>query len=204
MKPKLPPQIAAVLLLSFIILHPSGLNAQGMLSPPGAPAPTMKTLSQVEPRTPIASAPFTISAPGSYYLTTNVTVSSGNAITINANNVTLDLNGFAISSTESPASTSSGILLNGVMNITIVNGLITSGVTNNGSGTYSGNGFGSGVYFSGPNPVNTRVSGISVLGCRYNGIYLTFNDTHVESCAVRTVGSYGITAGSVFDSMAQD
>jgi hypothetical protein len=41
--------------------------AQGSLTPPpGAPAPTMKTLDQIEARTPISSAPFTISAPGSY------------------------------------------------------------------------------------------------------------------------------------------
>src|SRR5215469_4488685 len=144
--------------------------AQGSLTPPGPPAPTMKSLAQIEPRTPISSAPFNITAPGSYYLTTNLSVASGNAVTILTNNVMLDLNGFIISSTESPASTSSGILLNGVINITIVNGLIRSGVTNNGSGSYSGNGFGSGIFFSGLNPVNTRVSGISVSGCRYNGI----------------------------------
>ena len=31
----------------------STVFAQGSLTPPGAPAPTMKTLAQIEPRTPI-------------------------------------------------------------------------------------------------------------------------------------------------------
>src|SRR5262245_25481316 len=89
---------ASVLLLCILNSHPSTAFAQGALTPPGAPAPTMKTLAQIEPRTPISSAPFTISSPGSYYLTTNVTVSTGDAITITVNNVTLDLNGFTIAS----------------------------------------------------------------------------------------------------------
>jgi hypothetical protein len=73
--------------------------AQGSLTPPGVPAPTMKSLSQIEPRTAITSAPYTISSAGSYYLTTNITVSTGDAITISASEVTLDLNGFAITGT---------------------------------------------------------------------------------------------------------
>lgn len=32
-------------------------DAQGSLTPPGAPGPTMLSLSQVEPRTPISSLP---------------------------------------------------------------------------------------------------------------------------------------------------
>src|SRR5450631_969089 len=88
--------------LSSFLLLPSAFP-QGNLTPPGAPAPTMKTLDQIEARTPISSAPFTISTPGSYYLTANLPVTTGNAIVISANNVTLDLNGFTISSTASPA-----------------------------------------------------------------------------------------------------
>ena len=54
---------AAVLFATF---NPqlSTVFAQGSLTPPGAPAPTMKTLAQIEPRMPISSAPFTISVPG--------------------------------------------------------------------------------------------------------------------------------------------
>ncbi len=72
----------------------------GPLDPPGAPAPTMKTLQQVEPRTPIsqpASFPIQINASGSYYLTENITgVPGQHGIVINASNVTMDLNGFTL------------------------------------------------------------------------------------------------------------
>ena len=73
---------AAIALLLTCNLQPPALLAQGSLTPPGPPALTMKTLQQVEPRVPISSAPFTISQPGSYYLTTNLTVSGGDAITL--------------------------------------------------------------------------------------------------------------------------
>ena len=72
-----------------------GAIAQGPLTPPGAPAATMKTLGQLEPRTAISNANYTISQPGSYYLTTNLTA-TGHGITISADNVTLDLNGFSL------------------------------------------------------------------------------------------------------------
>jgi hypothetical protein len=185
---------------SFIILHSA--FGQGALTPPGAPAPTMKSLAQIEPRTPISAAPFTITAPGSYYLTTNLTISAGTAINISANNVMLDLNGFTLFSTETPAASSVGISLNSVTNITIIRGCISGGVTNNG-GTYGGSGFGSGIYYSGVQPVNARVSGVSVSGCRVNGLFLG-TSSMVESCTVNTVGNNGIVAQSVSDSLAQN
>lgn len=76
---------------------PFASPGQGALNPTGAPAPSMRTLTQVEPRTPISAVPVTISVPGSYYFTTNLTgVSGTNGITVAANDVTLDLNGFAL------------------------------------------------------------------------------------------------------------
>jgi len=72
------------------------LSAQGPLTPTGVPGVTMKTLQQIEPRTPISSAPYVITAPGAYYLTTNL-VSAGHGIVVQAPNVTLDLMGFTVS-----------------------------------------------------------------------------------------------------------
>ncbi len=58
----------------------------------------MKSLDQIEPHTAITSLPITISTPGSYYLTGNLTATAdGSAITIAADNVTIDLNRFILS-----------------------------------------------------------------------------------------------------------
>lgn len=180
--------------------------AQGALTPPGAPAPTMRTLAQIEPRTPISSAPFTIAQPGSYYLTTNVSA-NGNAIVITANGVSLDLGGWTISSTATNAALGgSAILLAGFLkNVTIQNGFIQGGVTNNGSGGFSGSGFGSGINYSVSPPVNVLVSKVSVSGCLTYGIALNIGEsTVVESCTVRTIGTYGIYASTVKGCAAVD
>jgi hypothetical protein len=86
-----------LLFSTFYFLISNFAFSQGSLTPPGAPAPTMKTLQQIEPRTPISSLPFAINASGSYYLTSNLTQSGSAAgITISADNVTVDLGGFAL------------------------------------------------------------------------------------------------------------
>ncbi len=69
----------------------------------------MKSLSQIEPRTPINTLPgdggydlYYISQSGSYYLTTNIVVASGtNGIGVGASDVVIDLNGFTLSGTAS-------------------------------------------------------------------------------------------------------
>src|SRR6476661_1617880 len=101
--------LALLILVSSFLLPPSSF-AQGSLTPPGPPAPTMKRLDEVEPRTNLqaTSAPagvdttnpnyqFVITQPGSYYLSTNLAVTKANGIQINAEGVTLDMNGFQIS-----------------------------------------------------------------------------------------------------------
>lgn len=194
---------AFVLALSTLNSQLSTCFAQGSLTPPGAPAPTMKSLTQVEPRTPISSAPFAITNPGSYYLTTNINVSTGNAITIASNGVTLDLNGFTISSTEATP-TGTGILLAGaVTDIIIRNGHIKGQVAYS-AGNYVGSGFANGIFYSGSPPLNVRIAGVTVSGCLDDGIHLgTINSTVVDSCTVLTVGGYGIVASSVLRSIAK-
>ena len=100
---------------------------QGALNPPGVPAPTFKTLSQVEPRFPISDFQTNLTIPGSYYLTTNLVsgTNSNDAINIrtNVNNITIDLNGFSIISTN-PAGGASpvGVRISEATNIVIRNG----------------------------------------------------------------------------------
>jgi hypothetical protein len=207
MKNKLNNQVVAAFGLLFTcILQPTTLLAQGSLTPPGAPAPTMKTLQQVEPRVPISSAPFTITEPGSYYLTTNLTVSGGDAITIATSGVTLDLNGFTISSTANPASGTAILLSDALKNVAILNGHIQGSVTNDGSGNFNGPGFGYGISYSGLAPQNMRVSGVSVSGCRFSAINVDYfwGSTTVENCVVMTVGNYGIVASTIRGCLASD
>lgn len=125
---ELGPWLPAVLICC---LSPLLVFGQGSLTPPGAPGATMRTLDQVEPRTPVdairtpgdANAIFVISQPGSYYLTTNVIGVSGvSGIRIDADNVTLDLNGFALIGV---AGTQRGINMTAShQNIAIFNGTV--------------------------------------------------------------------------------
>ncbi len=207
MKSKSIISIETALLLSVFSFQLSAFS-QGSLTPPAGPiTPTMKSLDQIEARTAITNTTtlVTITQPGSYYLTHNLTVSTGDGIDINTNGVTLDLNGFTISSTAASAAGTGILLASGLRNLTIVNGFIQGGVTNNGSGVYSGGGFGYSIYYSGSAPMNVLVSRISVSGCQDYGIFLSDgNSTVVEACTVRTVGSDGIIASTIKSCSAMD
>jgi hypothetical protein len=117
---------------AFAFITPD-LFAQGSLTPPGPPAPIMKTLDQVEPRLPInatntpgdGTSSFKITASGSYFLIGNVTGESGkNGISVSASNVTIDLNGFAVNGTGGSLD---GIHVEpGNSRLTVRNGIITN------------------------------------------------------------------------------
>lgn len=73
--------------------------------------------------TSITSLPYTINNPGIYCLKANRSISSGsNAITINADNVTIDLNGFALTGINTSYK---AIFADGKNNITIKNGIVS-------------------------------------------------------------------------------
>jgi len=98
----------------------------------------MKSLSQIEPRTPVdaintpgdASAQYIITQPGSYYLTGNITVATAkDGIDIFGNDVTLDLNGFEMTGADD----SDGIVVNST-NVVVRNGTLrnwSAGVVDN-------------------------------------------------------------------------
>lgn len=188
--------ILAVTLVTGLVAIDHWVVGQGDLTPPGAPAPMMKTLAQIEPRTPITNLPVTITQPGSYYVTANLTGNPG-GITISASGVTLDLMGF-----ELVGGTGDGIAVSGARtNIAIRNGTVrnwgSNGVNastghnaqyealrvshNAGAGLYAGSG--------------SIVSRCTVTGNTGNGIVAS-DGTSVADCAARQNGGNGILAGT--------
>ena len=184
----------------------------GTLTPPGAPAPTMKTLQQVEPRTPLeagsqgvsinTNGTISIIQSGSYYLTSNLTVATGNGIIVLTNGVTVDLNGFTIRSL-SPAVSGSGIRIEG-SSVSVVNGHIVSGTVFDSTVSgdqYTGSGFENGVYA--PDLAqglgrNIYIKNVTVSGCDHGGIFIVSGEySMVESCVVKVVGGVGIQAGVI-------
>jgi hypothetical protein len=122
-----PIKFAVVILFLNLCLGCSNILAQGTLAPPGAPAPTMKTLDQVEPRTAITNLPVTIGQSGSYYLTQSYEQAfAADAIRITTNNVTLDLNGFTIHQTT-PTAVIVGIRLENSVNVPLKNAIVRNG-----------------------------------------------------------------------------
>ena len=171
-----------ILLAAALAAQP--VSAQGPLAPSGAPAPMMKTLTQVEPRTAITNVPYTITQPGSYYLATNV-VSAGAGVTIATNWVTLDLMGFTLAGNRSGGG--HGIWIYGasgtlpVLGVTVRNGGIR--------------GFSYGIqakFSQGARFENLSVSSNLNYGLNLDGLGGACDGNVVEDCSVLGNGDTGI------------
>ncbi len=202
-------QVRLLSVFACVALSVPAAFAQGSLTPPGAPGATMKTLAQIEPRTPIESLPYTITSPGSYYLAGNLT-SLGNGIVVTCGNVAIDLMGFAMGG----EGTGTGILVEPTSGA-----LRTLSVRN---GTIRGFGIGiqwegvrgsvladlvvesnawHGIYFmgNGAPASENHIEHCTVYGNAGNGIFFSSysvanhcNDNRVEDCLVAQNGQYGV------------
>lgn len=157
-------------------------------------APLWRALSSTtnnlcETRVPIDALPFTITASGSYYVTENLTAPSNlNGIIIQANNVTIDLNGFTL--TGGGGASGNGIYTAAAQNnLSIFNGHITDwgddGINFRNSNSivlnevHIRNTQGDGIDVGD----NSRIINCSSIGNAYDGIEVNHNSIVMNSIA---------------------
>jgi len=185
--------------------------AQGPLTPPpGVPSPVMKSLDQIEARIPLvagqagvtvaANGSISITQPGSYYLTGNLTLTTAgvNGITISVGHVTLDLNGFTLTNVTGNGG-DAVVIVGG--NVTVRNGTIRGGTTLTGS-TFTPAGWDEGITTN-SSFGSLAVEHVSVSGVRTSGILLSYQGSRIENCSVNTVGGIGLLASSISFSSAR-
>ena len=178
--------LASIVVIMAVLALASTGNA-GNLEPSAPPGPTMKTLNEVEPRTPISSVPYIITESGSYYLSANAQTTSSlfSGITIWADNVTLDLMGFSLIGDGTAGL--HGISIEGThKNITISNGTVRN---------WGGNGI------EAPDTNSCRVGDLQVIDNKRSGIHLPGDGQVVTNCVASDSGAsatsdvYGIYVG---------
>lgn len=148
--------------------------------------------------TKIISLPYAINNPGFYYLGRNLNAPSGDGITINTDNVTLDLMGFTISGTND-AGKNSGIYLDSKKNVEIRNGSLigwdygiyadNSSANNRVLNIRAANNHSTGIRLDG---YNHLVKGCTSSDNSFNGIEVYAGGATISGNVVNNNGNAGI------------
>lgn len=197
-------KITSLVVVCVVAVAPSAV-AGSYLEPPGPPgseAAKMRTLNEIQPASPIHSLPFVITNSGKYVLVEDLTGTNGqDGISIQADNVTVDLNGFTLTGVSGslyginiPAKQTSITIMNGVIRNWGLYGVFASLVENS---KYMGltsisNGWGancSGIYVG----KNSEVSDCISAGSKSIGISVQ-DSSVVRNCKVYGNGGRGIDA----------
>ena len=197
--------VRSTVCLSAILGFNSLALAGDINPPPGPIGPTMKTLTEVEPRVPVQSLPgsataiHVISEPGSYYLTGNITgVTGKNGIEIAADNISIDLNGFSL--LGSAGVVSAIAVLEPHHSLTVKNGSIAwQGVAIGGGATDPDSSLITDLIVQSPNGggvnvgKNSTVARCSIIA--FGGGLVVGEGSIVQDCTITAIGSVGINAG---------
>jgi hypothetical protein len=137
--------------------------------------------------TPVTSLPATLSTQGIYCLTGNLAdaITSGNAITITANNVTLDLNGWKVGGQAAGTGTAAFGIYSTAANVTVKNGIVR--------------GFYYGIYLTGRGAV---VRDMLIDQNTWGGILVQGEGTVIEHNQIVDTG--GTTGGTNFNAVGID
>ena len=130
--------------------------------------------------TKITSLPYTIDAPGYYFLVDNLSYNIGNGITVNSDNVTIDLMGFTLTG-PGVASNYCGIYMDGRNNVEIRNGTVT--------------GWFKGIAEDGDGAAGHRMIGVRAAKNQF-GIYLHGTNHLIKGC-LATQGNFGSGSGLI-------